>query len=53
MNQDLCIRSGQEGPNFCYIAQVVEGNVGNWQTIHAGVSCCIGFGLEFRPVENS
>ena len=30
MNQDLCVRHGQEGPNFSYIAQMVEGNLGNF-----------------------
>ena len=33
MNQDLCIRGGQEGPNFSYIAQVVEGDLGNYSDV--------------------
>ena len=30
MNQDLCICGGQEGPNFSYIAQLVESDLGNF-----------------------
>ena len=30
MNQDLCVRRGQERPHFGYIVQVVESNLGNF-----------------------
>ena len=30
MNQDLCVRRGQEGPSFSFVVQLVEGDRGHF-----------------------
>ena len=51
MNQDLCVRGGQEGPNFSYIVQVVEGDLGNFFDVLIKGECRIKVTPRFLTVE--